>query len=198
MRSISDPGDGLRRWRKWIGSRCVRLCQRLGLIASLVVRYEAAATAASPETPKGFSLRRWRPDDPTFPNGVSASLDPDDVVVGATDDGQLAGYCVLSARPVRVREVGGVVEPAGVCLWDLYVEPPYRGRGLGTALVQFARMDDVVADAGTVEALVAADNEPSRRAFRAAGFAPAGRIVAVGWRDHTVSRTRRFGSTETR
>lgn len=175
----------------------MRLCQRLGLVASLVVRYEAAATAASPETPRGFSLRRWRPDDPSFPDAVSASLDPDDVVVGARIDGLLAGYCVLSDRPVRVREVGGVVEPAGVCLWDLYVEPPYRARGLGTALVQFARTDDVVADAGIVEALVAADNEPSRRAFRAAGFAPADRVVAVGWRNHTVSRTRSLAPTET-
>lgn len=162
-----------------------------------MVRYETSpATAAErPSVPAAFDLERWRADDPTIPGDVPGSLDSTDVVVGATIDGDLVGYCVLSPRDVFVREVGDVVEPSGVYLWDLYVRPAYRGRGLGTALLWRARADEIVATAGTLEALVAADNQPSRRAFRSAGFEPTERLLSVGWGEYTYRRQRPLRST---
>lgn len=197
MRSIVGRLGLWRLWRNRFGRGLYAWLQRLGLVVALMVRFEAPppTDAERPATPAAFALDSWRADDPAIPAGVPGSLDAADVVVGATIDGELAGYCVVSPRPVLVKEIGGVVDPTGVYLWDLYVRPAYRGRGLGTALLWRARTGDLVAEAGTVEALVAADNEPSRRAFRSAGFEPSERLLSVGWGEHTYRRTTPLGRT---
>lgn len=194
----------LRLWRFWrnrFGQRLYRLFQGLGFVAALMVRYEAgpAVDAERPPLPDAFSLDRWRGDDPSIPGDVPGTLEASDVVVGATKEGDLVGYCVLSPRAILIVETGGVVEPDGVYCWDLYVDPAYRGRGLGTGLLWRARVDGIAAEAGTagagtvgagtVEALVAADNEPSRRAFRSADFVPTERLLSLGWAGHTYRRT---------
>lgn len=181
-----------RRWRDRVGRGLYRLLQRLGVAVAPMVRYEAGPTtgATAASVPAAFSLDRWRADDPALPGTVPAALDPADVVVGATLDGDLVGYCVLSPRAVAVEEIGSVVDPSGVCLWDLYVTPGCRGRGLGTALLRRARGDELAETHGRVAALVAADNEPSRRAFRAAGFAPAELLVPIGRGDRIVRLSR--------
>ena len=185
-----------RLWRNRFGRWCYRLLQRLGFVAALMIRYEAgpAVDADRPSVPAAFELERWPADDPSISGEVPGSLEGTDVVVGATIDGELVGYGILSPRSVEVPEIGGVVEPDGVYLWDLYVDPAYRGRGLGTALLWRARIDAIAADTGTVEALVAADNEPSRRAFLSADFVPTERLLAVGWKGYTYQRTTQLGS----
>lgn len=185
-----------RLWRNRFGRGLYRRGQRLGLVVALMVQYEAAPTRASTtiDAPTAFAFDSWRAADPSLPAGAPDGLEATDVVVGATIDGELAGYCVLSERRILVREIGGVVEPTGVYLWDLYVEPAYRGRGLGTALLRRARADDAVADAGTVEALVTMDNEPSRRAFASAGFEPTERLFSVGVGEHTYRQRKPLGS----
>lgn len=192
MRSIVGRFGLWRLWRNPLGRRLYRLLQRLGLVVAAMVRYETTpATAAErPAVPTAFELDSWRADDRSLPADVPSGLEPTDVVVGATLEDDLVGYCVLSPRSVLVEEIGGVVEPTGVCLWDLYVKPGYRGRGLGTALLWRARVDDLVAETGRIEAFVAVDNRPSRRAFRSAGFVPAERLLAVGWRERTYRRRR--------
>lgn len=160
-----------------------------------MVRYETRPAAATeqPSVPAAFALDSWRADDPSLPDGVPESLEPSDVVVGATFEGDLVGYCVVSPRDVFVREIGAVVEPSGVYLWDLYVQPAYRGRGLGTALLRRARAESAVPDGDTIEALVALNNHPSRQAFRSAGFEPTERLVSVGLGDRRYRRTRPLG-----
>lgn len=185
-----------RLWRNRFGRTLYRLGQRLGLVVALMVRYESppASAGSAPTAPAAFTFDSWRAADPSLPAGPPDDIQDSDVVVGATIDGDLAGYCVLSERRLLVREIGGVVEPTGVYLWDLYVEPAYRGRGLGTALLERARADAAVVEAGTVEALVAMDNEPSRRAFAAAGFEPTQRLFSVGVGERTYRRTTPLGS----
>lgn len=203
MRSFVGRLGLWRLWRNPVGRRCYELLQRLGLVVAVMVRYETGpATAGSARpVPAAFDVDSWRADDPALPGSVPGSLDADDVVVGATYEGELVGYCVLSSRTVSVREIGDTVEPHGVYLWDLYVRPAYRGRGLGTALLQRARADDVVATAaaergeGGVEALVAADNRPSRAAFRSAGFEPTERLVSIGLGGRTYRRRTPLGGT---
>lgn len=194
--------DRLRRlWANPLGRRLSRLLEQAGLDVAVMVRYEAAPTEATDTevtsdggpVPAGFALERWRADDPAISEAVPGEREAADVVVGATIDGDLVGYCVVSPRPVRVEEIGGVVEPRGVSLWDLYVHPAFRGRGLGTALLRRARATEAATEAGTIEALVAAANEPSRRAFAAAGFVPTERVASVGWRDRRFRRTRPLG-----
>lgn len=196
MSSIVGRFGLWRLWRNRFGRGLYRLIQQIGLIVAVMVRYEVgpATDAERPSVPSAFTLDSWSADDPSIPGDVPGSLEDSDEVVGATIDGDLVGYCILSPRSVLVKEIGGVVEPDGVYLWDLYVEPAYRGRGLGTALLWRARVDGVVAETGTVEALVAADNEPSRRAFRSAGFAPTEQVFSVGWREQSFRRTTPLGS----
>lgn len=199
VRSIVSRLNLWRLWRNPAGRRLYGTLQRAGFVLALMIRYETTPVTdgGPPAVPAAFTLQRWRGDE-TLPESVPGSLEPTDVVVGATIDDELVGYCVLSPRSVLVSEIGAVLEPAGVYLWDLYVKPAYRGRGLGTALLHCARNDDLAVATGTVEALVAADNEPSRRAFRAAGFAPTERLFSIGWGEQTYQRRRVLDSAPER
>lgn len=191
MRSIVGRLDSPRRWREGIGRRGFHLCERLAPGVAVTVRYVAPTTAdgSGPAAPNAVAFDRWRADDPSIPADVPTSLDATDVVVGATMAGDLVGHCIVSPRPVRDGQSGSR-EQIVVSLWDLYVEPAYRSRGLGRTLLWRARTDGAVADADRVEALVAASNEGSRRAFRAAGFEPAERVISVGWGERTYRRRR--------
>lgn len=191
MRSIVGRLGPPRRWREGIGRRGVALCQRLAPGVAVTVRYVASTVTdrSGPTVPSAFEFDRWRADDPAIPGDVPPPHDATEVVVGVTIGDDLVGRCIISSGPVREGEPG-LADPARVSLWDLYVEPAYRGRGLGRALLWRARTDTSVGDAECVEALVAADNDPSHRAFRAAGFEPAERVIAVNWGERRYRRRR--------
>ncbi|WP_323677036.1 GNAT family N-acetyltransferase [Halorubellus sp. PRR65] len=132
------------------------------------------------------------------PDEDFADLAPSDFVVLARDAAApsadelrecdadaVRGWAFLTLeRPVEVTELAATVRFDGAYLWDLYVDPADRGRGLGSALLaralSFAAEDRVDA----AYALVAKDNAPSRRAFEARGFAAVDEVAyyrAFAW-----------------
>lgn len=187
VRSITWPG---RRVRERLGRRLYGLLQRAGPVVAVTVRYEAAPAGepAAASVPAAFTLDRWRADDDGLPAGAPSTLAAQDAVVVVALEGELVGICVLSPRADAGGDLAAAIDPGDVACWDLYVEPAYRGRGLGTALLRRARADALVADHGRVVALVAADNRRSRRTFRAAGFAPSDRLVSLEWGERSLQR----------
>ena len=76
-------------------------------------------------------------------------------------DGDLAGYGMVSRSYST--------ETGGICLWieDIYVQPQYRGQGIGTAFLQF-----VEGLGGAVRLRLEAEpeNERAMHVYRKAGF----------------------------
>lgn len=133
-------------------------------------------------------------DRPSFL--ADAHLAPGDAVLLARRHGEVVGGCCLADRPTYVPELRRRVRVPGAYLWDLYVRPSARGRGLGTALI--ARAVEVARsalDAPSVAALVAPDNLPSRAAFDAVGFSPDVRFSTVGLFGRSWHRRTELGTT---
>jgi|GEM_PF-2401302 len=139
-------------------------------------------------------------DDPALPDGVeltgvsladglpdtldAAPVAPEDRLLLARRADTTVGWCLLSARPVYVPELHRRLSFDGAYLWRLYVTPNERGQGIGSALVMRAIQEAATALNETqINALVAPDNLPSRRAFANAGFTPIERFTSVGYRD---------------
>lgn len=80
-------------------------------------------------------------------------------------DGQMAGFACLRLVP----HLQGDAPYAE--LTDIYVDPPYRRRGVARALM--ARVDDEARAAGATEVVVLTDseNDPAHAAYRAQGYA---------------------------
>jgi ribosomal protein S18 acetylase RimI-like enzyme len=136
-------------------------------------RFRAHRLAALRESPEAFGSTYE--EDVTLPESVVADrleesvTAPRKVVLGAFDGDRLVGF------------VGCVQEPKAKArhrafVWGTYVEPAYRGRGLGRALLDelFARVKqwDGVA---RVTVSVVERAGPARRLYRAAGFECFGR-----------------------
>lgn len=147
------------------------------------------ADVPTPDPSTGVTVRS-APATGTVPDGLAgAHLAPSDRVVTARRDGRVIGYCCVADRPVYVPELRRRLRVPGAYLWKLYVRPGERGHGVGTALI--ARAVGVAADgldAPTVEALVAPDNVPSRRAFARLGFSPVERFTSAGCLGRTFHR----------
>lgn len=121
-------------------------------------------------------------------------LAPADRIVLARRAGETVGWCCLSDRPVCVPELHRRVTFPGSYLWRLYVRPAERGRGIGTAIIRRAiEYSRTTFDVGTMTALVAPDNIPSRKAFRALGFTPTTRYTGCGCLDWTWHRRSAIG-----
>lgn len=116
---------------------------------------------------------------PEFLEG--AYLAPGDAVLLARRDGAVLGGCCVADRATYVPELRRRVRFPGAYLWDLYVRPSCRGRGIGTALIARAvELARSAFEARSIAALVAPDNFPSRAAFDAVGFSPDARFSTVG------------------
>lgn len=108
----------------------------------------------------------------TPPSASTAGVQPSDFVAIASEaDGSPVGWALVRLEsPVTVEERGLTVRFDGAYLWGLFVDPRERGRGVGSALVaaasEFAASDRV----RSAYALVAAENEASRRAFERVGY----------------------------
>jgi L-amino acid N-acyltransferase YncA len=121
-------------------------------------------------------------------------LAPSDRIVLARRAGETVGWCCLSDRPVYVPELHRRVTFLGSYLWRLYVTPAERERGIGTALIRRAiEHSRTTFDVETMTALVAPDNLPSRKAFRALGFTPTTRYTSCGCLDWTWHRRSAIG-----
>jgi len=66
--------------------------------------------------------------------------------------------------------VHGVVDEATGTLLRVYVDPEYRGEGVGRALVEYAIDDFGTRGVQRVEAMVLAANEPGNEFYRSLGF----------------------------
>ncbi len=89
-------------------------------------------------------------------------------------DGQAAGFAQCQLRVDYVE--GSVSSPVGY-LEGIYVQPPFRGRGIARALL--LACEDWAREQGCAEFAsdCAIDNTESRRFHEGTGFAEAGRIV---------------------
>jgi ribosomal protein S18 acetylase RimI-like enzyme len=77
-------------------------------------------------------IRRNRVNRAAVANHLLSLLDHEQVVVGAVE-GQLAGYVSMVAHLTPLEE-----KWAAATISDLYVQPIYRGKGIGKALVNDA------------------------------------------------------------
>ncbi|MFB6360252.1 MAG: GNAT family N-acetyltransferase [Halobacteriales archaeon] len=114
------------------------------------------------------------------------------LLLEAITDGRTVGRVRLVwATTVHVPELDRSVELHGGYIHDLHVDPTWRRRGVGSALVDAALRQLHERDMDFASALVAPDNAPSRRLFRSFGFAPVERhlTVAVGNRRYDSSRS---------
>ena len=158
-----------------------RLADR-GLFVAQLDRYERPAVRSLPEGPDPPGSVRFTvaPAVEGVPDRLrDAPVAPGDRIVRAVEDGEAVGYCCLSDRPVYVPELRRRLAFDGTYLWRLYVPPPQRGRGIGTAVIGRA-VEAAASDADRIVALVAPDNVPSRAAFAGVGFRPTARFTSVG------------------
>lgn len=165
---------------------------RAGVRVAKMDAYVLPADRTPPERSPGGVAFEVMPASTVDPSEVStdADLQPEDRVALARVDEAVVGHVVASARPVPVPELGRRAVREGAYLWELFVEPAHRNRGIATALVGRA-----VAAAreqfgvGEAFALVAVDNYPSRWAFETCGFIAEERITyyrVPGWERRVV------------
>lgn len=182
-------------WRVTRHEAVRRFYERLeaaGVVFAQLDRFERPTDDAPPvEGPAGVTIQ-GQPAAEGIPAGLADDpVAPDDRLVLARRDGTVVGYCCLSNRPVYVPELHRRLTFPGAYLWRLYVTPSERGRGIGTAVVAAAvRETGTALDVGTLTALVAPDNRPSRKAFAGLGFSPTERFTSVGFRGRVAHRRR--------
>lgn len=165
---------------------------RVGVWVAKMDAYVLPGDRTPPERSLGDVTFEVMPASTVDPSEVTtdANLHPEDRVAFARLDEAVVGHVVASVRPVSVPELGRQAVREGAYLWELFVEPAHRNRGIATALVgqavADAREQFVVAEAF---ALVAVDNYPSRWVFETCGFVAEERITyyrVPGWERRVV------------
>jgi ribosomal protein S18 acetylase RimI-like enzyme len=97
--------------------------------------------------------------------GVLASPNPDVRVWVATLAGSVVGFCSVGPSP----EAGDVSD-----LHTIYLQPGSERRGIGGALLRHAEREMAAMGSATAKLWVLEANDPARRFYEAAGWAPDG------------------------
>jgi GNAT superfamily N-acetyltransferase len=158
-------------------------------------RAMTATTSKSSPTTSPIEIRTFEPTEIRELDGSDDQFDEliaDDLVVGATTDGCLVGYLFVSfGRRISLPFLRTTREFDGAYLWGLFVDPSWRRHGIATALVTHG-LETAKAefDTGDAYAMIAADNLPSKRAFRTNGFDPQTRyrycrLFGLEWRSQS-------------
>lgn len=103
-----------------------------------------------------------------------ALREPEIVLVAPRDDGSLCGFVEVS---VRHDYVEGASSTPVAYIEGWYVDPEFRGGGLGRKLIGAAEAWAAARGFAELASDAAPDNEHSIRAHRLLGFAEAGRSV---------------------
>lgn len=109
---------------------------------------------------------------------LSETTELDGGCLGADMEGQLVGYSWYAYDTARFTRDVFVLFPGHVVYrYKMFVKPEFRGQRIASVLIH--RGDEMIRtpDRNNSFALVAAHNEPSLSAFRAAGRQPTGVIV---------------------
>ena len=113
-------------------------------------------------------------NDPAISSFAFDGLAGDDRAVIAYLDGTIAGSLIVSGgQEVFVPALDASISFDGAYIWDVFVDPEFRQRGVATSLIRHGLATTAtVFDAETAIALIAPDNTPSKRAFASNGFKP--------------------------
>jgi ribosomal protein S18 acetylase RimI-like enzyme len=102
------------------------------------------------------------------------------LVAEDVDSGERIGHVWLGPRPQEP-------DPEVAWLYDIYVEEPMRGRGLGRELLRLLETEARTADVSRIELNVFGDNEHARHLYETAGYTEMARQMA---KDLDTSRSR--------
>lgn len=164
--------DAWRLVRNPYGRAVYERLRDIGVTATLISEYVARLPAPMSEHPPHDVVTDVvEPDRVAAIGAPTAALRPDEVVIAALDRGSPVGYlfCSLDATHT-IDPLERVCSVDGAYLRRVFVMPEHRTRGVATALVSAACEWAHERDAGSVTALVARDNVPSRRLFERGGF----------------------------
>lgn len=157
------------------GRRLFELLADRGVVLARLEQFERTLERPPPErpVPDEVDLAVARPTAlPLAGRMARPELTERDRVVAAVAGDRVVGVQPITTdRPFHVAPLDRTVEFDGAYFWGLYVAADWRRRGVATALV--ARALSYVADRtglAHVHALVGADNVPSKRVLRGAGF----------------------------
>lgn len=149
------PGDAAHAWRLggagavWteVAERTVRRAWRT---ARMIVFAQDLARSRRTPVPPGVAIRQlgggeWRVLEPIATRrslaGFRRRLEAGRVCLVAERDGRVLGYTWISERvDPAIETLPRELPPSAAYLWDLYVLPPERNGGVGSALVS-ARLD---------------------------------------------------------
>jgi ribosomal protein S18 acetylase RimI-like enzyme len=132
----------------------------LGRLGALLVR-----------THHEFDPKRFIPATPQTERGYGSYLgsqvnEEKVVVLVAAQGGQVIGYTYAGIEGMDYMALRG---PAGA-LYDIVVDPAYRGRGVGRKLLDATVAELRARGAPRVVLSTAEQNEPAQRLFASAGF----------------------------
>jgi len=170
--------------------------QDAGVTATLMTEYRLRLPAPTPARPDtGVTTDVVAPDRVEAIGAPTADLRPGEVVLAALDEEHPVGYLFCSLDATHV--IGPLEREYtfdGAYLRRVFVAPDHRQRGAATALVSAACEWAQERDAGTVTALVARDNVPSRRLFEHGGFGAERSHLYIRMGPFSVRRTFRSAS----
>jgi ribosomal protein S18 acetylase RimI-like enzyme len=118
-----------------------------------------------------FDRRRFIPASPETPRAYASFLgtqlaNPEVVVLVAEQEGRVVGYAYAGLEGTDYMQLRG---PAGA-VYDIVVDPSWRGRGVGRALLERVIAELAARGAPRVVLSTAAQNEAAQRLFAHAGF----------------------------
>ena len=121
----------------------------------------------------GFDGRRFIAATPDTPRAYASYLgtqlaNQKVVVLVAEQDGKVVGYAYAGVEGWDYMQLRG---PAGA-LYDIVVDPSYRGRGIGGALLERMIAELAARGAPRVVLSTAEQNGAAQRLFARAGFRP--------------------------
>lgn len=132
-------------------------------------RHRAALPFAFRED--GFEAFYARYIEACFQNGAGDARDGEGVVQVAEYDGRMAGYVILSPS----YSTGGGFE-----IFDIHVFAPFRGKGVGRQLLEWAKARAKEREAHNLDATVWALGDDRAAFFEKAGFAPVNGTWRIG------------------